>query len=136
MLGGKGQQGCISQGKGAQSKGGREGSGGSGKGGTTRVLGTKAFLKNHRRMLKHMKKAGEIELDEAVSAHVEAKFAFTIVGPSRISLQEVWEATQWVNNRELNLDWIAFKQKSLDGGGVYIFTDCQHVVHLTEAEKQ
>ena len=43
--GGKGQQGCISQGKHTQPTGG-----GKGKGGNNRATGTKAFLKNHHKM--------------------------------------------------------------------------------------
>ena len=87
-------------------------------------------------MLVHMKKAASIELDEAVSAHREAERAYYADAKTSTSLLSVWEASQWIHNRELNVDWITFKQTSLDECGVYIFTDCQHVVHLTEEEKQ
>ena len=34
------------------------------------------------------------------------------------------------------MDWIAFKQRSLDNEGVYIIADDQRVIHLTENERQ
>ena len=123
MLSGKGQSGCISQGKGTGSKGGRERSGDEGKGCQSWAIGTKSFLESHRcqnlgpgdkpflescrgmRVL--MKKAASIELDQAVSAHVEAQRANAdaIISNSFLS---VWEAAQWIHTCEFDLAGLAF----------------------------
>ena len=79
-------------------------------------------------MLVLMKKAASIELDQAVSAEHDA-----ITSNSFLS---AWEAAQWIQTCDSNLAEVAFKQRSLDEHGVYVFTGCQHVVHLTEVEKQ
>ena len=38
--------------------------------------GTKTFLNNHRKMLKHMARAGALELEQPESAHEQAQLAF------------------------------------------------------------
>ena len=85
--------------------GGRERSGDEGKGCQSWAIGTKSFLESHRRMLVHMKKAASIELDQAVSAHVEAKRAYADANTD-INLQSVWEAAEWIKKSrvELGLD--------------------------------
>ena len=82
-----------------------------------------------------MKKAASIQLDQAVSAHVEAQRANADAITSN-SFLSVWEAAQWIHTCEFNLEGLAFMQNSLDEHGVYVFPGCQQVVHLTEEEKQ
>ena len=86
-------------------------------------------------MLVLMKKAASIELAQAVSAVVETQRAHADAITSN-SFLSVWEAAQWIHTCEFDLAGLAFMQNSLDEHGVYIFTGCQHVVHLTEEEKQ
>ena len=109
-------------GKGTGSKGGRERSGDEGKGCQSWAIGTKSFLESHRRMLVHMKKAASIELDQAVSAHVEAQRANADAITSN-SFLSVWEAAQWIHTCEFDLAGLAFMQNSLDEHGVYLFPD-------------
>ena len=134
---GKGQQqaGCISQGTGKGKGGGWQPTGGGeGKGGRNRVPGTKAFLKNHRKMLTHMTDAAAIDLCQAVSAHGLAEEAYA-AAKSPVIMKALYEASEWVKNRELNVSWIDFKFRSLDDDGVYIITNGSHIVHLADDEK-
>ena len=128
------------EGKGSQDKGKGEGigpkglGGGEGRGGQHRAPGQKSFLKNHRKMLRHQKGNGERDLAAAESAHEEARTAFTGRKAAE-NFQRVTETAQWLSNRQLNLDWISFKQSSLDDDGLYILTNEQHTIALTDDEK-
>ena len=90
--------------------------GGKGPGGKRRKPGAKGFLKNHRNGLTHIEKQGAIELEEAVSAHNEAKRAFH-EDKTEENLEKLEQAYTWRENRELNLNWILYKWKSLDEDG-------------------
>ena len=109
----KGQPQAASAGKGA-TKGQPQASsaegGGDGRGGKWRMPGTRGFLKNHRKLLTHIAKQAKIEFDQAASAYEEAQNVFREAKTPE-NQQKIREAGNWVNNRELNMDWVALKWK-------------------------
>ena len=100
-----------------------------------RKPGTKVFLKNYRRMLAHMTHVAATELSQAESDQDEAGRAHRAETTNE-TLKAPQEANEWVKNRELNVDWIAFKIQSLNEKGVYILTEKWDIIPLTDREKQ
>ena len=110
---GKGQQqaGCISEGKGKGKGGGWQPTGGGeGKGGHNRTPGTKAFLKNHRKMLTYMTSVAAIDLEWAVSANDLAQEAYA-AAKNPETIQALFEAAKWVKTgAECGLDCLQATQ--------------------------
>ena len=106
----------------------------TGPGGRNRQPGTRPFLRNHRKMLAHMTSVAPQQLSLAVSDKDKALRNYK-EDPTVESLAELRKATEWVSNRQLNVDWIALKRRSLDEQGVYIFNE-ENLIPLTQEEKE
>ena len=100
-----------------------------------REPGTRSWLKNHRRMLSHMRTKAELDLAEAESAFTEAESAYQRSGTS-VNAAQLEIATKKRRDKQRNLSWQYRKREQLDRHGIVLMDNGDTPRELDSVERE
>ena len=82
-------------------------------------------------MVYYMARVGAFDLEQAESAHEQAKLAFEQAN-TEDNMRTLWYAADYAKNRSLDVEWIAYKIQAMDEQCIDILTDDTVLVLMAE----